>query len=467
MDNMNDNQMNNNNQEFNNENPDIQKREFISAEQSGNLDLNNQNGEYYSTIQQNENRNYYTGVPVNMTAGPGVYDENIRNGHINIQSLPVKKHRIRKAAPVVATALIAAILGGMAGGAYVNYTASKDTDLQTPITIGQSSSGKTNPVNYTQPTSLIGKIAAQVGPSIVGVDTKVVSQGFFGQQQVSQDSGSGIIFDKKGYIVTNQHVIDGADPNGITVTLAGGKPYPAQIVGEDAISDIAVLKINADNLPAAIFGDSSTVRVGDLAIAIGNPMGEEFAGTVTSGIISALNRKININEGDGVSRNYNLIQTDAAINPGNSGGALINENGEVIGINSIKFVDTQVEGMNFAIPINEAKTIIEQLLTNGYVSRPWLGVDVITITEDEGKQYNMPAGVGVTQVKDKGGAKAAGIKPRDIILEIDGAKVATSEDFTAELYKHKVGDVIKLKIWRDGATQVISATLGENTAQSK
>lgn len=438
-----------------------------------NMEFNNNNAGFNNMEQQNqqgqmaqpfENTGYPIPEPAQVPAEPEMYGGDQRNGYINIQSVPVKKHKFRRAIPMIACTLVAAILGGVAGGAYVNNMVDKNANAyQTPVTISQSTGGNTNTVSYTPPTSLIAKIAAEVGPAIVGVDTQVVAQGFFGQQQVAQDSGSGIIFDKRGYIVTNQHVIDGA--KGITVTLPGSKKYPAQVIGQDTTSDLAVLKINADNLPVAKFGDSSKVRVGDLAIAIGNPMGESFAGSVTSGIISALNRTINMNDG-GTTRRYKLIQTDAAINPGNSGGALINENGEVIGINSIKFVDAKVEGMNFAIPINDAKTVIDQLLNNGYVSRPWLGVNVITVSEDEAKQINMPAGVGVEQVIKGSGAEAAGIKPRDIILAIDDLKVATSDELINELQKHKVGDSVKLKIWRDGKELTLSVTLGENKVQS-
>ncbi len=386
--------------------------------------------------------------------------EGRKNGTINIQSVPVKRKWIRKAIPFIACIVVSALIGGIAGGAYTNYLISKDKNYDTPITISQSgSSNQAYQAAYTPPSSLIAKIASDTGPSVVGVDTELVSQGFFGQKQVAQGSGSGIIFDKRGYIVTNQHVIDGGQK--IYVTLPGKQKLTAQLVGQDKISDIAVLKVDRDNLPVAKFGDSSKVRVGDLAIAIGNPLGEEYAGTVTSGIISALNRTIDIDEGE-YSRRYKLIQTDAAINPGNSGGALINENGEVIGINSIKFADSEIEGMGFAIPINDVKTIVDQLLKNGYVSRPYLGVSVVTITEKMASQYKCPAGVGVYTVQRGSAAEAAGLKPNDVILEIDGVKLSTNEELINELQKHKVGDSVKLKIWRDGSNLTISITLGED-----
>ena len=390
-----------------------------------------------------------------------IYEEQ-KNGCINIQSVPIKKHRFKKWAPYIACTLVSAIIGGAAGGTYVNYMVEK-YNYTTPITISQNNPSN-SPISYTPSNSLIARIAAEVGPSIVGIDTQVVSQGAFGSKQIAEGSGSGIIFDKRGYIITNQHVIDGG--TNITVTLPGGKKFDkVQIIGQDKISDIAVLKINADNLPVAKFGESSRVSVGDLAIAIGNPMGEEFAGSVTSGIISALNRSITVDDG-GASRKYKLIQTDAAINPGNSGGALINENGEVIGMNTIKFIDSKVEGMGFAIPIDEAKTIINELLSNGYVSRPYLGIGAITVTEEMAKQYNSPVGVVIDQVIKGAAAEAAGLKPKDIIIEIEGVKIDTYDTLIGELYKHKVGDPIKLKVWREGTTITVSVTLGENKAQT-
>lgn len=386
-----------------------------------------------------------------------------KNGYISIQNVPVKKSKFKKIAPFIACTLISAIVGGAAGGAYVNYLVGKNT-YTTPITSSTSQNQVKTVSSYTPPNSLIAKIAEEVGPAIVGISTKGVAKGFFGEKSAQTGSGSGIIFDKRGYIITNQHVIDGGKE--ITVTLAGGsKTLKAQVVGADARSDLAVLKISADNLPVAKIGDSEKVRVGDLAVAIGNPMGEEYAGSVTSGIISALNRRMNVSDGE-YDRRYKLIQTDAAINPGNSGGALINENGEVIGINTIKFVDSNVEGMGFAIPVNDAMPIVEQLIKNGYVSRPYLGVTVVTITSEMAADYKCPVGAGIEKVVRGGAAEAAGLKPKDIIVEIDGVAVNSNDALISELEKRKVGDSVKLKIWRDGQNLTLPVTLGENRQQS-
>lgn len=384
-----------------------------------------------------------------------------KNGYINIQNVPIKKSRFKRFAPFVATTLISAVIGGVAGGAYVNYYISQNT-YTAPITY-YSNLNQAKPVDYVPPTSLIARIAEEVGPAIVGISTTGVSQSVFGESVVPSGAGSGIIFDSTGYIVTNQHVIDGGKE--ITVTLAGGKKFPAQVVGADARSDLAVLKINAgnNNLPAARFGDSDKVRVGDLAVAIGNPLGE-YEGSVTSGIISALNRKMNINEGD-VERRYSLMQTDAAINPGNSGGALINGNGEIIGINTIKYVDSKVEGIGFAIPINNAKPILEELMKNGYISRAQLGVTITAVTEEMMKSHNFPEGVRIEEVRRGSAAEAAGLRPMDVIVEINGVKVKANEDLISELEKFKPGDSVNLKVWRDGQNLDIPVTLGEQTKQ--
>lgn len=385
-------------------------------------------------------------------------NEQPKNGYINIQNVPVKKKKFKKMLPYIATTLVSAMIGGIAGGSYVNYEISKNS-YTSPIT-SSISSGQTKPTSYSTSTSLISKIAEEVGPTVVGVDTEAVTSGALGGNSTSEGSGSGVIFDaSKGYIVTNQHVIEGS--NKIYVTIPGRNRIAATVVGSDSMSDIAVLKINASNLKAATFGDSSKVRVGDLAVAIGNPMGDEYAGTVTSGIISAVNRKMNLSDGND-SRRYNLIQTDAAINPGNSGGALINENGEVIGINSIKISEDQVEGMGFAIPINDVKDVINQLLKKGYVSRPMLGIGVITVTSDDAKQHNSHVGAGVDQVTAGGAAEAAGIKEGDIITEIDGVTVGSADDLISQVEKHKVGDSVKLKIWRSGSYITMPVTLGDS-----
>ncbi len=305
------------------------------------------------------------------------------------------------------------------------------------------------------------EIANQVGPSVVGVinKTKVQPQQYYdpftgrryyytdpnqSDETVEQGSGSGIIIRKEGYIVTNQHVIDGATE--ISVILNTGEEYTATLVGQDSKTDIAVLKIDPGNkeLTVATLGDSTTVQVGEKAVAIGNPLGQEFYGSVTQGIISAVNRTMSL---DG--RNYNLLQTDAAINAGNSGGALINEYGEVIGINSVKLSSTGIEGMSFAIAISEVVPIIDSLIESGHVSRPFVGIGI------EETNY----GLFISSVTKGSGAEKAGLQVNDMILEVEGQKVEKRDDVNSIRDTKKIGDTLTFKIVRNGATLEIPVTL--------
>lgn len=345
-----------------------------------------------------------------------------------------------------------ASIGGILGGYYVkkNYDNGYVYQEKSQENIKNLSQ---NNETADIPKNSINEVADAVGPAIVGVDNNVRT---WGGGTALQGSGSGIIFDKSGYIVTNEHVIDGA--TNITVTLPGGKKLPAKVIGSDIRTDLAVLKINATNLPVAKFGDSSKVRVGDTAIAIGNPLGEEFAGSVTAGVVSAVNRKLYL---DG--KVYRLIQTDASINPGNSGGALCNTAGEVIGINTLKNVDA--EGMGFAIPINEAIPIIQSLMKNGYVSRPYIGIEYQFIDEDTAKENEVPVGGYVVRVIRDGAAEKAGILPGDIIIDLDGVNIDTSDALTEILSKHKVGDVVTMKIYRSGKYQNVQIKLQDSNGK--
>jgi PDZ domain (Also known as DHR or GLGF)./Trypsin. len=366
----------------------------------------------------------------------------------------VKRFRRRMLVSFVAVALIAALIGGGTVAGIMKYT-----------NVGQ----QTQVINRYLPLSsdnnnfnLITNIAKIVSPSVVGIDTSVSYSNGYRSALVPEGSGSGIIINSQGYIVTNNHVVDGASK--ITVNLSDGRKFPAQLIGKDAKTDLAVLKINATNLIPAKLGDSSKLEVGELAVAIGNPLGESFAGTVTAGIISGLNRNLQSDYGP-----VNLIQTDAAINPGNSGGPLVNSNGEVIGITSVKLTstggsDTQdpfgmfqsqstpVEGMGFAIPINEAKPIIDELIKHGYVERPVMGVSVQEVTSQDAAQYNIPVGLYIAQVQQGSGADAAGLQAGDVITAVDGTKVDTFDSLQSIITKHKIGDTITVTFWRNGRT---------------
>lgn len=303
----------------------------------------------------------------------------------------------------------------------------------------------------------IVQAAKKVGPSVVGITNKAVTRDWFNRQvEVDQGTGSGVIFRKDGYIVTNNHVVKGAKD--ITVALADGRTLQAKLVGTDPYTDLAVIKVDADDLPAADFGNSDDIMVGEPAIAIGNPMGLEFQGSVTAGVISALNRTLNIGD-----NRVKLLQTDAAINPGNSGGALVNADGQVIGINSAKLAATGVEGMGFAIPINTAKPIIDELMEKGHVDYPYIGVGVLDkqTAAQAGYKLNIDAGIIVMQVDPDSPAASVGIQQKDIILKADGKDVNTTSDLLTAISAHKIGDTITLTISRNGQTADVNITLAQ------
>lgn len=294
------------------------------------------------------------------------------------------------------------------------------------------------------------KVASDVLPSIVGISVKYNVTTFFGTTEAAA-TGSGIIISEDGYIVTNNHVIASENSSsyysileatGISVTLYGEKTeYPATIVGSDAYTDLAVLKIDCEGLVPATLGDSDSVQVGEFAMAIGNPLG--MTSTVTTGIVSALNREIESDDGTV----YVTIQTDAAINSGNSGGALVNADGKVIGINTLKLGGEGVEGMGFAIPINSAKSVIDQLIEFQTVKRPALGITATAITEDQSKRYNVPVGVYVESVEKDSSADEAGLKVGDIITELNGKAVTNVTELNREKNNYKIGDEITLKVY--------------------
>jgi len=294
----------------------------------------------------------------------------------------------------------------------------------------------------------------KASPSVVSILCK--SQGSYIMSSEAMSSGSGIIIRSDGYIVTNNHVIEGA--SSITVTTIAGQTFDAKVVGADARTDLAVLKVESDTeLVYAELGDSSEIRVGELAIAIGNPLREELAGTLTVGYISAINRTMVI---DG--KQLTMIQTDAAINPGNSGGALLNSRGQVIGINTAKSTGYDVEGLGFAIPINEAKPIIETIITNGYVTgRPIIGLVGRTITEAAAKANDLPIGVYVVEVTEYGAAERAGVRAGDVITHCEGQEITTIDEINEIKDQHKPGEVITFKINRNGTVIDVDVTLQE------
>ena len=311
------------------------------------------------------------------------------------------------------------------------------------------------------------QVADMVSPSVVVITTEqvVYSQwSWYGQNQVESGAGSGVIISSDGYILTCAHVVDGAST--ITVTI-GDKDYTATLVGEDTTSDIAVIKIDADGLTPATVGNSDGLKVGQSVMAVGNPLGE-LGGTVTGGMISALNRSVTI-QGSSSVNTMSLIQMDASVSPGNSGGGLFNMNGELVGIVNAKSSSSDAEGLGFAIPINDAIKVAQELLENGYVTgRPYLGITYLAVTDAQtASQLGVNAyGVYVVEVVKGGPAEKAGLQAGDRIVSVDGTEIASKDDLGTLMQKHAAGDTLSITIAREGQMQTVNVTLGEKTASN-
>lgn len=383
------------------------------------------------------------------------------SGYSGFSNTSPKPKLSKKLAGVAALCLTSALIGGMTSVAllpriYPNLQSStQNTALSTSLT----------PVTTVSNSSQfpVTQIAKTVGPAVVGVSNFQSSQNRFFRQNNSASglqeagTGSGFIIDaQKGYIVTNNHVIDGAQK--ITVSLNDGRTLDAKLVGADARTDLAVLQISdTKNLTAVTLGDSSKIEVGESVVAIGNPGGNDFARSVTTGVVSATNRTLDI-QGES---SFGLIQTDAAINPGNSGGPLVDYQGKVIGINSAKYAQSGFEGMGFSIPISDALPTIQQLIQKGSATHPALYVSINDQYLSYAQSNNLPQGAYIADVTSGGPADKAGIKQGDVITKINDATIQNSSDLVRELYKYKVGDKISVTIVRSGKSQVVQATLGE------
>ncbi len=305
----------------------------------------------------------------------------------------------------------------------------------------------------------IADVVAKVKPSVVAINTEVVTLDFFNRPFTQQGAGSGWVLDENGIIVTNNHVVEGA--SSITVTMDDGSTFTVDqsAVFTDILNDLAIIKIDAKNLPAVTVGDSGSLRVGEWVVAIGNALGQGIR--ATEGIISRQGVAIPVAPGQTL---YDLIETTAAINPGNSGGPLVNLSGEVIGITSAKIATVGVEGMGYAISVETAIPIIEELITNGYVIRPWLGVVLYTVDQFAIARYELPveSGVLITQVVRDSPADRAGLKPGDVITRFAGKDVATAEDMIRAIHLAEIGQKIPVTYWRDKAEYNTEVTPSES-----
>ena len=350
----------------------------------------------------------------------------------------------------------------------------KTTSIQTstPSTNGTT----TNLISLSNFSNTAVFAANKILPSIVGIEVNynVTTNSFFGfgspQTATAQATGSGIIISEDGYIVTNNHVVDTSSTSSYSYyelskatsikvklnseTYGDDATFDATVVGQDSQTDLAVLKIEKDGLTAAEFADSDQAVVGEFVMAVGSPLGLDT--TVTQGIISAVNRQV---ESDGVV--YTCIQTDAAINSGNSGGALVNSDGQVIGINTLKLSGSGVEGIGFAIPINSTLDVIDQLIDHKKVLRPYIGITGINIDEELSKQENLEIGVYVKSVEDFSPAEKAGVKPGDVIIKADGKDVEDMDDLNEVKNSHQIGETMTLVVTRNGEERELTVTLEE------
>jgi serine protease Do len=385
--------------------------------------------------------------------------------------------------------LFTSLVSGMVGGALVlgitTFTGQPEpsnptTSNQAETAIQNEDSTPVSTQNLSNNTNSIADIVDSLSPAIVGItnmQTRTsgdIFRNFSESESVKSGTGSGVIFKKEGdagYVITNNHVIEGAES--IEVTLFNGEKVDAELVGTDALTDIAVLKIDAKHVTVvAEIGDSSVLRTGEEVIAIGNPLGEEFTRTVTQGIISGVDRTIDVttSEGDWA---LNVIQTDAAINPGNSGGPLINMKGEVIGINSLKISDSGVEGLGFAIPSHEVMPIVDNLMKNGKVQRPFIGVGLVEMSqipayylhENMKLPENVKEGVIVGNVQQGSPADEAGLQQQDVIVSMDETAVKSANELRHYLYTEtEIGEEVQLTLYRAGKKMTVTIKLSNRDA---
>ena len=364
------------------------------------------------------------------------------------------------AGKVVALALACSLLGGaVTAGALVteDWLDRPDEDEVSFVLAGQRENTVLDTVKIdTGKLMTPAEVYAANVNSTVGITTATTTN-FWGYQTTSAASGSGFVLTEDGYILTNYHVVKSSDT--IKVALYDGTTYQATLIGYDESNDIAVLKVEAENLSPVVLGDSDNMNVGDSVVAIGNPLGE-LTFSLTSGAISAMDREVTMSNGV----TMNLLQTDCAINSGNSGGALFNLYGEVIGVTNAKYSssgsEASIDNIGFAIPMNSIRSIVESIIEKGYVAKPYIGVSVTDVSE-ETQSYGLPKGAAVRSVMEDGPAEKAGVQVNDIITAINGTEITGRSELSRAVTQAQPGDVLKLTVYRKGQTIELSVTVGE------
>ena len=414
---------------------------------------------YGSANPQQDNHGYTNSFSGGNGGSNGGYNGYSYSSAPQQPPVPQKKKGNKVLLRVLAGIGVVALgFGGGFGGAVVASRAGLTGNQVVVQQVQRSTDGTAT--GSTDGTSMsVQQIASVVSPSVVAITTEQMSssQTWFGGYYVQSGAGSGVIISQDGYILTCAHIVSGA--TSVKVQLNGSdESYDATVVGQDSTSDIAVLKIDATGLTPAVIGDSDALAVGEVAVAVGNPLGT-LSNTVTDGIVSALNRQVTVQNND-----MTLIQTDASISPGNSGGGLFNGNGELIGIVNAKSSYSEAEGIGFAIPINTAMEIGQQLIENGSVARPALGVKIVDVTDSQTAQQLgvSTMGVYVVEVTKGSGAEAAGVQAGDRVLAVDDTAVSDSSALKNYLKDKSIGDTVNLQVERDGKVQTLEVTLGSS-----
>lgn len=426
-----------------------------------------------------ENNNFIEGEKVEEVKNSDTNTFNNTNSKTNyrpVSEFTVKSKKENKSG--FGKTIAVPFISGIVGGALVIGTCFGVPSIKKAI-MGAGSNSSNSTTNFSNTytgvnTDLVSLkeysetgvgVAAKILPSVVGITVEFPVNSIFSRgTSTTTGEGSGIIISEDGYILTNNHIVSSSssssyytvgDASKVVVYLFNDKtPYDATIIGTDEQTDLAVIKIEKEGLTAAELGDSDSIQVGEFSMAAGNPLGMQSS--ISSGTISAVNRDV---QTDG--RTYTLIQTDAAINAGNSGGALVNSKGQVIGINTLKLSGTGIEGMGFAIPINSAKPIYEQLIEYKKVKRPYIGIGGRDLSEELAKANNLVVGIYITSIEEFSAAEKAGLRIGDVIIEADGTSIKTMNELNEIKNKHAIGDSMRIKINRNGSEKEVEITLQE------